>query len=55
MKLYKKFTSREGEAQQTMSAGRDGDGLRLWSIITIMVVIEAAVVVLSTRYALTLL
>jgi len=55
VKLYKKFTPREDEAQQTMSARRGDDGLRLWAIITIMVVIEAAVVVLSTRYALTLL
>ncbi len=55
MKLYKKFTSREGEAQQTMSAANYALGLREWSIIGAMVVVEIVVVVLSARWVISAL
>ena len=55
VKLYKKFTSRESEGQQTMSAPRYGMGLREWSIVGALVVVELGVVVLSARWVISAL
>ena len=55
MKLYKKFTTREPDSQQTMSVTNYAMGLREWSIVGALVAVEIVVVVLSARWVISAL
>ena len=55
MKLYKKFTSSDEPKQQTRSVQNYGMGLREWSIVGVLVVVEVAIVLLSAQWVISML
>ena len=55
VKLYKKFTSSDEPKQQTMSVQNYGMGLREWSSVGVLVVVEGAIVLLSAQWVISML